>query len=374
MTALPCLRVALVFLLLVACAPRGQITLDPQAAEIGLVQSVFVGTTREIDPKTGRFGGNRSEKPSFARYDVSVPPDRDLGKIVWPRRHGAPDPRRDFLTTAEVIHPDAAAFRADLTRALTVRSRGTRDAVIFVHGFNTNFSEGLYRIAQLSNDLQMPGVTVHYSWPSAGSPLGYVYDRDSALFARDGLEELIVQVAAAGAERILLVAHSMGSGLAMEALRQVAIRGDARLKSRIAGVILISPDLDVDVFRAQALEIGTLPQPFLIFGSDRDRLLNLSARLTGEPARLGNMKNVSRVADLKVTYLDVAAYASGAGHFPLGNSPALISLMAGIGNVDAAFAAELRGRTGLLPGVVLTVQSATEVILAPMTAIAGEMH
>ncbi|MGB8814841.1 MAG: alpha/beta fold hydrolase [Paracoccaceae bacterium] len=296
-----------------------------------------------------------------------------MGDIKWPRRSGKPDPKTDFLTTAEVIHPDAAAFRADLSRAIRTEAQGQRDAVIFVHGFNTNFSEGLYRIAQLTNDLELPGVTVHYSWPSRGSALGYVYDRDSALFARDGLEQLIEGVSSAGANRIFLVGHSMGTSLVMEAIRQINLRGDARLKSKIAGVVLISPDIDVDVFRAQALSIGKLPEPFLIFGSDRDRLLNISARITGEPERLGNMSDISRLADLKVTYLDVAAFSEGAGHFALGDSPALIGLISRIGDVDAAFAAESRGRTGLLPGVVLTVQNATEIILAPITVISDEL-
>ncbi|MDZ4094023.1 MAG: alpha/beta fold hydrolase [Paracoccaceae bacterium] len=356
-----------------ACTPRGKITLDPEAAAIGTNQTIFVGTTRKIDAETGRFGGERSEIPTFARYAVSVPPDREAGKIAWPLRNRAPNPRTDFLTTAEKVYPDISAFRADFSRKIRAEPRGSRDALVFVHGFNTNFSEGLYRIAQLANDLKTSGQTVHYSWPSAGNPLGYVYDRDSALFARDGLEKLLEALAEAGTERIYLVAHSMGSGLTMETLRQIAIRNDGSLKSRIAGVILISPDIDVDVFRAQALAMGTLPQPFLIFGSDRDRLLRLSAGITGESERLGSLSNISRLADLKVTYLDVAAYATGAGHFPLGDSPALISLMSRIGDVDAAFAAERRGRTGLLPGVVLTVQSATEIILAPVRVIAGEL-
>jgi len=360
-------------LLLVGCAPRGQITLDPQAAQVGEVRQIFIGTTRAVDPETGLFGSKRAETPSFARFDVSVPPDRQPGEIAWPPKRGVADPRRDFVTTAAVLHPDARAFRADLAHALADQPRGARDAVIFVHGFNTNFSEGTYRIAQLAHDLKLPGVTVHYSWPSAGNPLGYAYDRDSALFARDGLEALITEVAAAGAKRIFLVAHSMGSGLTMEALRQVAIRGNGRLRAQLGGVILISPDIDVDVFRAEARAMGQLPQPFVIFGSDRDRMLTLSAGLTGRRHRLGNLGNIAELADLDVTYLDVTAYASGTGHFPLGNSPALLALMAGIGDVDAAFAAERRGRTGLLPGIVLTVQGATEIILAPVTAIAGGM-
>jgi esterase/lipase superfamily enzyme len=359
--------------LLAACTPRGSITLVPEAAAVGQVIPVFVGTTRGFDPATQTFDITRSETLNFARFDVSVPPNREVGDITFPGRR-APDPSRDFLTTSALAIADAPAFRNDLATALRARKPGDRDAVIFVHGFNNTFAEGLYRLAQLSHDLELPGVAVHYSWPSRGAALGYVSDRDSALFGRDGLESLIREVQQAGAENIVLVAHSMGSALLMESIRQIAIRGDQSSLDRIGGVVLISPDIDVDVFRTQALAIGKLPEPFLIFGSDRDQLLNLSARITGEPERLGNLSDVRRLADLEVTYLDVAAYDEGAGHFNLGNSPALISLMGRIGDVDAALARDRRGRTGLLPGVVLTVRNATEIILAPVAVVGREFQ
>jgi esterase/lipase superfamily enzyme len=353
-----------------ACAPRGTITLDPEAAGVGTIERVFVGSTRSTDPETGSFGRKRSEDEQFARYDISVPPEREPGSITFPRRGGKPDPRKHFLTTSQQMYASMGEFRADVARNLRALPRGKRDAVIYIHGFNNTFAEGLYRIAQLTHDLDMPGVTVHYSWPSAGTALGYVADRDSALFARDGLERLLDEVDEAGAERMLIVAHSMGSALTMEALRQIAIRGDTALKRKLSGVVLISPDIDVDLFRMQAKAYGPLPQPFLIFGSDRDTLLNLSARLTGQPERLGNLSDISRVADLKVTFLDTHAFREGAGHFDMGDNPALLQLLSRIVEVNAAFDADQRGRTGLLPGVVLTVQNATQIILAPVGAVA----
>ncbi|RID90919.1 alpha/beta fold hydrolase [Gemmobacter lutimaris] len=372
---MPVHRIVLGFALtlIVACSPRGAIMLDPAAAQVGAVEEIFVATTRQIDPETGTFGKQRSEQEHFARFEISVPPERKLGTITFPRRGGKPDPSTDFLTTEQRIQPDVAAFRKDLVATLQKLPRGKRDAVVYVHGFNNTFAEGLYRIAQLSHDLNMPGVTLHYSWPSAGNPLGYVADRDSAMFARDGLEELLDQAADAGAERIVLVAHSMGSALTMETLRQVSIRRNTDLMRRISGVILISPDIDVDLFRMQARAYGALPQPFLIFGSDRDTLLNISAKLTGAPERLGNLRDISRVADLKVTFLDTEAFSEGTGHFNLGDSPALIQLMNRIGDVDAAFGSDQRGKVGLLPGVVLTVQSATQIVLSPVGAVAEEL-
>lgn len=351
---------------LAACTPRGAMVVVPPETAEGPISTVFVGTTRGLQG-TGVFGTERSEEMRFARYDVAIPPQREVGEIRYakPRR---PNVSTDFVTTDQRIYAADADFRADLRQALAANGR---EAVIFVHGFNNTFTEGLYRIAQLHHDLEVPGVALHYSWPSAAEPLGYVYDRDSIMFAREGLEELIREARAAGATRITLVAHSMGSFLSMEALRDIALR-DGRIMPELRGVILISPDIDVEVFRMQARDIGTLPQPFVIFGSDRDRVLRLSALITGQRGRLGSLDSVDRLSDLEVTYLDVGAFSSGSGHFVPGTSPALIRLLGRISDVDQAFGNDAAGRAGLLPGVILTARSATRVILTPVAEITGD--
>ncbi|MFT4150215.1 MAG: alpha/beta fold hydrolase [Paracoccaceae bacterium] len=358
---------AILMLVLAACTPRGEMVIDPQAAAVGQVNSVYVGTSRKLEAGTLRFDAGRSEHMALARYDISVPPGHSAGHIEWPKRNRPPDPATQFLTTGRTIYPTDTRFRGDLSQAL--RRRGG-EATIFVHGFNNTFDEGIYRIAQLSHDLRLPGVTMHFSWPSAGSPLGYVSDRDSALFSRDGLEALIRQTRAAGARKIYLVAHSMGSQLTMETLRQIAISGDRDLIGHIGGVVLISPDIDVDVFREQASRIGQLPQPFVIFGSPRDRMLRLSALLTGQDDRVGTLADVKRLADMKVTYLDVEAFSTGVGHFNIGDNPALIQIFSRIADVDTALGAEGR-RVGLLDGAVLTVQRATQIVLSPVEAVAN---
>lgn len=356
----------LLIALLAACAPRGELTLAPQAAGIGNLVPVYVATSRAPDTSVAGFGDARSETVSYARYDISIPPDRRPGQITWP--NGTPDPATDFLTTTIKHHPDARAFASDLHRAVHTGGRGHDEAVIFVHGFNNTFSESLYRFAQLAHDIETPGVAVHFAWPSAANPLAYLYDRDSALFARDGLEQLIHQVQAAGADRIILAAHSLGASVTMETLRQLALRGDRKTLSRIRGVVLISPDIDVDVFRAQARTIGPLPQPFVIFASPNDRALGFLSRLNGQPSRLGNLGSIDRIADLDVTVVNTQAFNAGAGHFNPGDSPALLRILDQSNAVNDAFEGDGRGKTGVLPGVALTVRNATQIILAPAAA------
>lgn len=353
---------------LTACAPRGRVVVDPSAARVGTVERLYIGTTRGPDPETGDpFGSGRSRDTRYLQLDVSVPPDREPGQITWPSKRGPVQPATEFLATGETVYAAPAEFRAALRRDLPPQ----REAIVFVHGFNNNFPEGAYRLAQIGHDLDIRATLVHYSWPSRAHPLGYAYDRDSALFARDGLEDLLREVEAAGARRITVVAHSMGAALTMETLRQIAIAGDTGLQSRIAGVVLVSPDVDIDVFRAQANRIGRLPEPFVIFTSKRDRALQLAARLSGQKERLGNIKDIGVLSDLKVTFLDTTAFSTGAGHFNLGDSPSLISILGRLPDIDRAFAGDPTGRTGFLPGAILTVRSATEIVLSPVTALAG---
>lgn len=349
--------------LVVACTPRGAITLFPDAAAVGQLRQVFVGTTRDVD-ENGRFNNKRTENITYHRYDISVPPQHKTGAIEWPRKN--PDPEKSFLTTDIDHYANTSNFTADLAKSLRNRPKGQREVVLFVHGFNNTFAEGMYRLAQLSNDMDLPNPTVHYSWPSAGNPLGYGYDRDSLLFARDGLENLLKTINSAGADRVLLVGHSLGALLSMETLRQMAIGNPNSLSQMISGVILISPDIDVDLFNRQAARIGKLPQPFVIFTSQKDRALRLSARLSGKHGRLGNVQDVSELADLQITILDVTQFSSGpTGHFNAATSPALINILKRLNGVDAAFKNDRSGRTGLLPGTVLTVQQASKIILLP---------
>ena len=46
-------------------------------------------------------------------------------------------------------------------------------------------------------------------------------------------------------------------------------------------------------------------------------------------------------------------------------------LLRGVNDVNRAYGSEQTGRVGLLPGVVLTVQSATQIVLSPISAVAN---
>ena len=352
-------------LLLAACVDRSRAPIMPDAARVGTVQPVLTATLRDPDPDTGWFGPGRADKLRFLQLDVSIPPDRRKGRIS--RNFANPDPRRDFAIARRTDLATQADFLSQVSGEIAGKPANERDIVLYVHGYNNSFLDGVYRTAQMAHDFDLPAVPVHYAWPSAANPLGYTYDRDSVLFARDGLERLLRGLARRTRGQIILVGHSLGTMLVMETLRQIDIASPGWSEAELGGVLLISPDLDIELFQTQADRLAKLPQPFAIFVSSRDRALQLSARINGAANRLGTLDDPEVLADYPVTLVDVSKFTTleRAGHFTLGTSPVLISLLGQSGQLRSAFQKDRAANAGLLPGTAITVKNATQLILSP---------
>lgn len=353
-----------------ACADRQTVPFLPTDAIADSAsidrEPVFIATQRATDD-AGWFGPDRATQLSFLDLEVTLPTQRDKGML--PRTYGkTPNPQKHLAITNRHDHSNASAFTRALKQKLAKLPMRERDVLIYVHGYNNTFTDGVFRVAQLQADFDLPGIAMHYSWPSAANPLGYTYDRDSVLYSRDGLEQMLRAVSAAKPRKIVLVGHSLGTMLVMETLRQIEIANPGWANRNIGGVVLVSPDLDVELFRAQSDRIRALPEPFVIFTSSRDRALQLSQRLNGSLARLGGLQDAKHLSNLPVTLIDVSEFASalGAGHFTPGTSPLLIQLLGSSVELQEAFDGDMAGRSGLLPGTVITAQQATQVILSPL--------
>ncbi|MGP6085580.1 alpha/beta hydrolase [Antarctobacter jejuensis] len=321
-----CLSVALT-----GCAPRGAITALTGLTTLpegATVQRVFIATDRTVadNAEDGqlveqRFGETRYPALNYGHIDISIPPTHVPGQIEWPRNQH-PDPAKHFVA----LSGDRYAQQRGFLRALPRNSRS--EVVMFVHGFNVNNAEAVYRLAQIAHDYEADVPVISFSWPSAGDARGYVYDRDSVIFARDDLETLMTGLARDN-RRVMIVAHSMGGQLVMETLRQLSISGKGHVIDSVVGVSLISPDIDEDVFLRQAKRIEPFPQPFNIMVSTRDRALTLAALLTGKQERLGSIQDPSRLASLPVDIIDLSDIDGGdrAGHSTAFTAPDAIRLL-----------------------------------------------
>lgn len=284
-----CLRAVVILAIacLAGCAGRpGPQVLQARTSQATVagarVVTVYVATSRQRAVPNGNvFTNGRSTQMNYAEFTISVPPSHKAGNIEYPKRK--PDPKTSFVTLEQRVI-DKATFEREISRR---RGEKKANVDVFVHGFNNNFEEALFRLVQISADRESDAVPVLFAWPSQASVTGYVADKDSVTFSRDKLAELLTILGKnQDIGNILVVGHSMGGWLTAEALRQLRLTGQDAVLRRLK-VVLAAPDIDVDVFGTQLAVIGPLAQPMTVLVSKDDRALAISSFISGEHQRLG---------------------------------------------------------------------------------------
>jgi esterase/lipase superfamily enzyme len=230
------------------------------------------------------FTADRAPNINYQQYVVSIPPNHVGGKIEWPS-HMPGNPQSDFVVI-ENRPLTEAGFAKAIESNLALKRSGA--VLVFVHGYNTSHPEAVFRVAELAADLRRPAVV--FSWPSRADLTDYLTDRESATYSRDYLERVLNEIAGVPDVRsIYLVAHSMGNWLAVETLRQAKLRERSPFLKKLKEVVLLAPDIDVNVFRTQLDAIGRLNRPIIVALSKDDRALATSQRLAGGVPRVGNV-------------------------------------------------------------------------------------
>ncbi len=158
------------------------------ASEISGRHSIYAATTRKKaeDPREV-FNGERYDGTYYVRVDMTVPADHKIGSIELPKRDGPPDPAKYFTAVDLVNYGGAAAFSHAV--GADIAMRGDR-ALVFVHGYNNGFDDGVYRITQLVHDMKFPGSAVLFSWASAAKVTDYVYDPETASLKRSPFDAM----------------------------------------------------------------------------------------------------------------------------------------------------------------------------------------
>ena len=294
---------------LVGCASRPEtgflsaVAYSPPGA---VDHTMLVATTRERDDRPGTlFNGDRASATSYAEITVSVPPNHKTGEIEWATTPPG-DPNVDFVVRDEKYLDGDKAFVQALNAQLALRPPGSRNVFLFIHGFNTMFAEALYRGAQLVHDSKASGVPVLFTWASRGQATAYVYDLNSATVARDSLEHTLRLLLASNAEKVNVLAHSMGNWVTVEAFRQIRISGDLPPGNKIGDIFLAAPDIDIDVFKSQLRRFGEPRRPFYVVLSQDDRALFLSRTIAGGVTRVGDATDTAELTALGATVIDLS--------------------------------------------------------------------
>ena len=215
------------------------------------VVNVFYATDREntgAEDPAEIYGGERGPV-RFGVAVVSIPRDHRMGALeapsVW-RFEWWNDPDR-FVVLLSATEMDKTRFFDDVA-ARVERSSG-KSAFIFVHGYNVAFVDAARRTAQMAYDLGFDGAPVLYSWPSQANFAAYKVDETNAEWARHDFKKFLQDFTAkSDADKIYLIAHSMGTRVLTGALKELLLE-DPSVREKFDEIVLAAPDNDAETFK-----------------------------------------------------------------------------------------------------------------------------
>jgi esterase/lipase superfamily enzyme len=283
------------------------------------VYLLWFGTNREpVDAEdyTKGFTGERDQRIHYGTCRVAIPESHKIGSIgspFWKRLLTWTDDRlRLDMKSLQVM--SEWSFWSQIKHTLAGMNEGERMALVFIHGYNVSFEGAALRAAQIGYDLQVPGITAFYSWPSKGTPVDYAADAAtidaSVLYMTEFLRHFIRETEA---ERVHLIAHSMGNRGLLQALQRVVKEVKADGSVPFGQIFLAAPDVDLDVFRDLASVYKQLSERTTLYVSSRDKALASSGFIHDHP-RAGFVPPVTIVPGIdtiEVSSIDLTLLGHG---------------------------------------------------------------
>jgi len=322
-------------LLLTACSPEPHlIGVKPKTSQEQLKQTpkkvrILIATTRASSDEEGVFySSERADQLNFATVNVSIPIAHQTGRVELPSPP-PPDPEKHLVLGDAERLKGSDQFLQEVRKELQVRQRGSRTALLFIHGYNTNMTEAVARFAQLVEDSGFRGVPILFSWPSNRRTIDYVSDINSAAISRDALAEFAILMSSINIEGVDILAHSMGNFLAMETFRTMALSGGFDRLNRLQHIVLASPDIDIELFKRQLSVISPKQrEKMVVLISRDDKALRISQRISGGTPRVGAI-DPEELAPLGVTVVDLTEVndTNSANHAKFANSPEIVQIL-----------------------------------------------
>jgi esterase/lipase superfamily enzyme len=256
--------------------------------------------------------------PRTTETDLRLGPTKELGR--YPRIPYAVALTPAGMTRAPAVveaHETATReLQAEIARRLALSPR--KEMVLYVHGVKNSFSEAALTMGEMCHYLGREFVCGIFSWPAGadrGFLLGYQEDYESSTFAVEHLRKAIRTIAdTPGLERLHVMAHSRGTDVLATALSELSFEAYMQQSTlprrfKLGNVVLLAPDLDVDVAPAKVFAIlsdpdvpyGAAPNPrvvipplrgfhLTVYVSPDDKALATSSWLFGSLARLGRVE------------------------------------------------------------------------------------
>lgn len=253
---------------------------------------VFYGTNRAPTGETKApryYGGERGEL-ELGYVDVSIPETHKYGELETESRFsvysyvlGEEARRQKYVLLLSLKSLTENDYYSQL--GAYINDSPSNDVFVFIHGYSNSFEDAARRAAQLAYDLDFDGTPMIFSWPSQASTAAYTVDeavvRPSGRVLARMLDKLIRRT---NAQRIHLIAHSMGNRALIEALQTyVLMRGIEGSREAFDQVVFTAPDVDRDYFMEVMGMIGHVARRTTLYASENDVALKSSKMLHGAP-------------------------------------------------------------------------------------------
>jgi esterase/lipase superfamily enzyme len=252
------------------------------AARSKAIESIYFVTDRQ--PISGNYGfSSEPSQPEGVSYGFAQVP------IVWRPGDAGYGSTPSFEWEKNGPLPirlsslNESAFFADLLA--DVNKTPTGEGFVFVHGFHNPFNEAVLTTGKLAYDLKfrnggdLQGIAILYSWPSGDEASSYDHDYESASWSVKHFEEFIEKLTSPDVRigRLHLIAHSMGTRVAGEALARLpsASRGTPLFDN----VVLAAADVNEPLFGQISPSICRAASRVTLYVSSWDGALMLSSGL-----------------------------------------------------------------------------------------------
>ena len=325
---------------------------------------VFYGTNRAPvgDATLAPYYGKSDGELRYGYVNVTIPQLHRLAELE------SPGPWVDYsfgLDSAEnkkkyvVLEKVVPLSDEDFARTLReqVGAAPSRDALVFVHGYNNSFEDAARRTAQLAYDMDFDGTPIMYAWPSQASLTAYAADEAatdvSALRMLQFLQTVMTQ---SGAAHVHLVAHSMGNRVLIGALTRFLQASALPAGTPAAGntafgqVVFTAPDVDRAYFVAATESLRGRAERLTLYASDSDYALRMSKLVHDAPRAGAAGSTVIRMMGLDTIDMSgVPADVLGHNYFAA-NGGAVYDLLHMIWRDDDPGSPQRCGKPGDVPG------------------------
>jgi esterase/lipase superfamily enzyme len=192
---------------------------------------------------------------------------------------------------------DTAAMRTAVSSALAQQPAAA--LVLHVHGYATSLDEATEEAAEMRRRggfggpmavFAWPARNIGVTWPAAGKVFTSAYWQDSLLAQQsvdDFVDVLHEVIAMAGADRVVVSAHSMGNQLLATALQRPHVQA-ALQRTPLRAIVFASPDVDHDWFHGTVVPAARpLAERLVLYGARDDHMLRISSLVHGGAPRAG---------------------------------------------------------------------------------------